>query len=332
MPIAGNQQISPTEERLAVPQESCDVFNRRNLESYRALYRKWMGWYEYSSENPNTIEGQIMNMMLHDLTYRCITSIRASQSSEAQISATSSTLAYIMDSGYLANQVLAILKLVESRSDVVSVLRLIKDIQSNRKTITREIYVAGFGAPYDPMAWREQHDESEPMAQMWGLQAPGSSRWLQSYHAHERFDVLSGISPERRSREDLIRPLIFRRIIEWLSIPAIKELKSLRDNFLAHAGDALQRGERNTVQSVRFDQLDKAQEAIIWAERAIADCLLSLGIAREVIGIQPLGIFSGLDAPYSTKAGQDQMHARWGELKMRRESWEKNILQKLANE
>ena len=308
MAIPANQQISPTEKRLAVPQQSCDVLNRRNLESYRSLYRKWMGWYEYTSENPNTIEGQIMNMMFHDLTYRSITSIRASLSSEAQISARSSTLAYITDSGYLANQVLAVSKLVDSGSDVVSVLRLVKDIQGNRKSITREVYVAGFGAPYDPMTWREKHDENDPMVQIWGLQAPGLSRWLQSHYAHERFDVLSGSSAERRSREEVIQPAIFQRIIEWLSIPEIKELKSLRDNFLAHA-----------------------QEAIIRAERAITDCLLSLGIARDVVGFPPLGIFSGLDIPYSTKAGQDKMHARWDELKAERETWKDNILQALVN-
>ena len=331
MAIPANQQISPTEKRLAVPQQSCDVLNRRNLESYRSLYRKWMGWYEYTSENPNTIEGQIMNMMFHDLTYRSITSIRASLSSEAQISARSSTLAYITDSGYLANQVLAVSKLVDSGSDVVSVLRLVKDIQGNRKSITREVYVAGFGAPYDPMTWREKHDENDPMVQIWGLQAPGLSRWLQSHYAHERFDVLSGSSAERRSREEVIQPAIFQRIIEWLSIPEIKELKSLRDNFLAHAGDALKQGDRRAVQSVRFNQLDKAQEAIIRAERAITDCLLSLGIARDVVGFPPLGIFSGLDIPYSTKAGQDKMHARWDELKAERETWKDNILQALVN-
>lgn len=92
----------------------------------------------------------------------------------------------------------------------------------------------------------------------------------------------------------------------------------------------MKRGDRRTVQSVRFGQLDKAQKAIIRAERAITDCLLSLGIAREVIGIQPLGIFSDLDIPYSTTAGQDKMHARWDELKAERETWKNNILQALV--
>lgn len=328
--VTANQPTSITDQRLAVPQESCDVLNSGKLESYRALYRKWMKWYESSPNNPNTIEGQIISMMFHDLTYRCITSIRSSLPSEEQISARSSTLAYIIDSGYLANQVLAISKLTDDRSDVVSVLRLVKDVGSNREFITREVYVAGFGDPYDPEAWRKEHDESDLMIQMWGLRDPRLFRWLLSHYAHEQFDALSGVSPEQRSRDDMVPPVIFRRIIEWLSIPEIKELKNLRDNFLAHAGDALRRGEQNIMRSVRFDQVDKAQKAIIRAERAITDCLLSIGIGREVIAAPPLGIFSGLDIPYSTMAGQDEMHARWDRLKTERESWKLNILQELA--
>jgi hypothetical protein len=80
-----------------------------------------------------------MNMMFHDLTYRSITSIRGSLSPDTQVSARSSTLAYIIDSRYLANQVLAVSKLVDSRPDVVSVLRLVKDIKKKRQKITHEI-------------------------------------------------------------------------------------------------------------------------------------------------------------------------------------------------
>ncbi len=329
--VTPNQPMSITEQRLSVPLESCDVFNRSKLESYRALYRKWMALYEHSPENPNTIEGQVISMLFHDLTYRSITSVRASLPSEVQISARSSTLAYLIDSGYLTNQALAISKLTDNNRGVVSLLKLVENIKGKRKFITREVYVAGFGDPYDPAEWRKEHDESDLMIQMWGLHDPKLLRWLVSHDAHERFDALSGISSERRSRDDLIRPEVFERIIGWLSIPEIKELKSLRDNFLAHAGDALRRGERNIMPGVRFDQLDKAQKAIIRAERAITDCLLSIGVAREVVPMPQLGIFSRLDIPYSTKAGLGQMHARWDELKTEREGWKLNILQALVD-
>lgn len=327
--VTAKQPASLTGQRLAVPQESCDVEDRGKLESYRALYRKWMGWYEHSPDNPNTIEDQVMSMIFHDLVYRSITSTRATLAPEIPISARSSTLAYVIDSGYLANQVLAITKLTDNGSGVISLSRLVKDVNRHRESITREVYVSGFGDPYDPLKWREEHSENDPMVQMWGLQAPSASRWLFSNAAHERFDALSGVPRDRRDRKDLIRPTIFRRIIEWLSIPEIDELKKLRNTFLAHAKDALREGQQ-IVRTARFSQLDKAQESIIRAERGITDCVLSIGISREVVATPPLGIFSGLDIPYSTKTGQSQMHARWDELKTKREGWKLNILQALV--
>lgn len=325
------QQASLTEQRLAVPLEDCEVLTRKNLESYRALYRKWMQWYEYSPENPNTIQGQIIGMMFHDLTYRSVTSVRGSVAGTDHISARSSTLAYIIDTGYLANQVLAIGKLVDRRKDVVSIMRLVTDIQKHRGSITREVYVSGFGDPYDWEAYRAGH-EDDLEVQLWGLEAPGRARWLHSYDAHRRFDLLSGVSPDRRSRDDLIRPEIFNRIIGWLSSPEIDELKSLRNNFLAHASDALQKGEKNPVKSIHFGQVDEAQKAIIRSERAITDCLVYMSVAREVIGIPPLGMFSGLDHPYSTPEGQQRMYKRWDELKEQREGWKNDILDILGDQ
>jgi hypothetical protein len=325
--LDAGRQISPTQQRLGVPEDECDVLNRQNLESYRALYRKWMTWYEFAPDNPNTIEGQIMNMMFHDLTYRSTTSVRGSISSDTKVAARSDTLAYLIDTGYLANQVLAVAKLVDKRPDVISVRRLLKDIKKKRKVLTREIYVAGFGDPYNREAWRENVDESDPSVGIWGLQAPGLSRWLYSYDAHKRFDQLAGVSLEQRTRDDLIRPVIFDRIDSWLSIAEIKQLKTLRDNFFAHA---LKHGRPMTMQSVRFDELDRAQEAIIRAERAITDCLLNYRIARDVIGIPPLGIFSGLDAPYSTNDAENAMRARWDQLETQREGWKDGIWERLT--
>jgi hypothetical protein len=217
-------QISPIQRRLGVPEDQCDVLNRLNLNSYRALYRKWMTWYEFAPNNPNTIEGQIINMMFHDLTYRSITSVRESIPTDIRVAARSNTLAYIIDAGYLVTQVLAVMKLVSDKTSDVSVRRLLKNIKRNRKVLTREIYVAGFGDPYNPKPWNENVENSNPSVENSGLlqAAPEFSRWMFSLDAHERFDQLAGVSPEQRNREDLIQPVIFDRIESWLSIAEIK--------------------------------------------------------------------------------------------------------------
>ena len=219
---------------------------------------------------------------------------------------------------------------MDDRSDVISVRRLLKDVKSNRKVLTREVYVAGFGDPYDPTPQAATLSPSSGSENDNGLQPAGAMRWASSHEAHKSFDRLSGIDPRARTRHDLIRPLIFERIEGWLSIVEIDQLKTLRDNFFAHAGDALKHGRLQTMQPVRFDALDKAQAAIIRAERAIIDCLLNYRVARNVIPYPPLGMFSGLNVLSSSVTAEAAMQAHWEHLAEERDAWTKAICSHLA--
>ncbi len=125
-------------DRFAKPAKECDVHDQSKLESYRAHWRKWMSWYEHSPSEPHSIEQQIQTMLFNDLTYRSVVSARNSVSPEIEISARTSTLTFLLDSGYVTTQVLAVLRLLDDRRDVISVTRLLKDVQKHRAVITRE--------------------------------------------------------------------------------------------------------------------------------------------------------------------------------------------------
>src|SRR5439155_4784372 len=101
-----------------------------------------------------------------------IASVRESVPTADVISAPSSTLAYLLDRGYVFTQVLAIQKLLDNREDVISVRRLLKDVRKHRGVITREVYVAGDGLPYDYNKWPETVDNADSMVQMYGIDAP----------------------------------------------------------------------------------------------------------------------------------------------------------------
>ncbi len=66
-------------------------------------------------------------MIFNDLTYRATVSIR--DASETAISARNPTLAYLIDQGYVLAQILAIQRLLDNGSGVISVRRLLKDVE-----------------------------------------------------------------------------------------------------------------------------------------------------------------------------------------------------------
>jgi hypothetical protein len=215
---------APIPDRFATPAKQCDVHDQNKLESYRTLWRKWMSWYDHSPSEPHSIEQQIQTMLFNDLTYRSVVSARNTISPEIEVAARTSTLTFLLDSGYVATQVLAVLRLLDDRRDVISVTRLLKDVQKHRSVITREIYVSSFGFPYDPLGWQKDGREVSGAVGVFGLEAPELSYWLQSHYLHETFDRLSGKRPEERSRNDTIPNSVFKRLHAWLSTESIRKL------------------------------------------------------------------------------------------------------------
>ena len=319
---------APMPDRFAKPTKECDVLDRTKLESYRAHWRKWMSWYDHSQNEPHSIEQQIQTMLFNDLTYRSVVSARGTVSPEIEVAARTTTLTFLLDSGYVTTQVLAVLRLLDNRSDVISVTRLLKDVQRHRAVITRENYVSSFGLPYDPLGWQQDGRDLSASVGIFGLEAPELTYWMQSHHLHETFDRLSGKGTENRSRNDTIPNSVFKRLHDWLTTDSIRKLETVRNNFLAHAADEASRG-GTKYEGVRFVELDEAQRAIIRVERAVTDLILARRIARDVVPMPPLGLFAKLDLAYATKEAESQMYDRWDELSDERNKWKQGLLEEL---
>jgi hypothetical protein len=329
MGTADNGGQTPITGRFSAPINTCQVDEKNKLNTYRQLWVKWMSWYEHTPGEPHSIESQIHQMIFNDLTYRAILSVRKASAAETMISASHPTLAYLTDRGYFLSQVLAIQKLLDKGSDVISVRRLLKDVEAHSDVITREIYVSGDGHPYNYNSWAEALPNGDPGFQIFGFGDPRLVAYAVSKALHETFDALSGKEANQRSRQDTIRPSVFKTLNNWIDVPSADEIEHVRNNFIAHSADAFKRGAYQFA-GLKFSEIDELQRAIIRLDRALTDCILSIRIGRNVVPLKPLGIFSGLDLPYAPPGAQDLMHKRWDELEEERNQWKDGILEELA--
>lgn len=320
----------PSATRFKVAVSNCDVNEKQKLVRYRQKWLQWMAWYEHSDSEPNSIESQIHRMLFNDLTYRAIVSVRASVGADLPISARSATLAYLLDQGYVVSQVLAIQRLLDPSKGVISVRRLLKDVEKHRELITREVYVAGDGLPYDYNSWTQAVDKEDPEVQVWGLEAPGLVRFAVSKNLHETFDLLSGKQAHERTRDEVIPKSIFKTMDSWISCPSADEISGIRNTFIAHSADAIRRGSAQFT-GVKFSQIDELQRAIVRVERALTDYVLSIRVARDVVPLPPLGIFRGLGVHYSPPEAENSMHQRWNDLSDERNAWKQGVLQNLTS-
>ena len=303
---------------LRHPSNSATYLSFAELRKYRAKRAEWLGWYEFRTDEPNNIEGQIIRMNFLDMSYRMMTKPRSETPQEVTIGARNGLLAHMLDLGYAATQVLAIRRLLDRRLDVASLQRLLDGIKSNRRLITRENYVAYDGKPYDPEGWRSL--PVSPEIQIFGPESPGLYGYVISNERHKLFDKLSGVSAAGRSRADLIGEVIFDRLKDWLRSVEAEKLVTLSHKFFAHAADSNSLGTL-ADSGVLLSDIEKAQRAIVRVERAITDDVLFIGVAREVVAMQPLGALNALDAPYVTTEMIAKMDAHWDELKAERNSW-----------
>ena len=315
-PELGLQEFDPNAP--PPPVENCDVLKPQELAKYRVKRAEWLGWYKFQTNEPNNIEGQIIGMTFLDMSYRMMTKPRSDIPQDVNIAARNGLLAHMLDLGYAATQVLAIRRLLDTRPDVASLQRLLNDLKSNRRLITRENYVAYDGKPYNPDSW--QLLPASPEIQIWGSDAPGLHGYVISNERHKLFDQLSGVSVTNRSRTDLISANIFDKLQGWLRSVEGEKLVRLSHKFFAHAADSDSRGTL-ADSGVLLSDIEKAQRAIVRVERAITDDILFIGVAREVVAMQPLGFLSALDAPYVTTETIAKMDAHWDELKAERETW-----------
>src|SRR5579872_1625044 len=322
-----NEPESP-EYRYKVNIDQCDVQDREALAIYRDKRYEWLSWYELRQGEPNTVQAQLFNMIYLDLVYRTLVVPRYKVDDQSQVAARSGVLAHFLDQAYVASQILAIRRLLDSRNDVFSLRRLLDDIAKHRLLITREIYVCNDGLPYDSEAWQSLPQGIE--GNIWGIEAPGFSNYLSSRFRHEAFDRLSGVSPTSRQRFDRIKLGVFQELKNWLTNSTAEKLIQLSHKFFAHASTADSRGSLK-YSGIELADVDKVLRTLVRVERAITDLLLFIGVHRDVVPMPPLSLFKGLDDPYTTGELIPKMEEKWDELVAERNKWSKGIADDLGN-
>lgn len=317
---------SGQESRYTSSVEDCDVKDRAKLAAYRAKRDEWLRAYELRRDEPNSIQQQIFSMLFVDLAYRTLAEPRSSTDKNVQISARSGLLSHLLDQCYVANQILAIRRLLDKRKDVISVRRLLDDITRSKELLTREIYVCYDGLPYDPELWQKLPQTVE--MKIWGIEAPGLGKYLGARFRHEAFDRLSGVHPSQRKRTDQIKDSVFDRLKKWLEDSPAEKLITLSHKFFAHAADTDSRGTLE-YSGIKLADVAEAHRAIIRVERAITDELLFMGVARDVVPMPPLGLFKGLDSPYVLADSLEKMQKHWDQLTDERNKWSTGIEKEL---
>ncbi len=269
--------------------EQCHVLDKERLRLFRDKRETWRFWLR--GDDPHSIWKQIWALLWDDVLFRTVNDLRRhALDHPSDTVGFNSAVLRLFDAGFVTTQVTAIRRLTERQprdpaKSVISLRRLVDDIRASRELMTREVYVAYDGLPYDPASVLDAEIEKKlaagTIAPFEWLETSGPSAWRMSEMVHKNFDKFSRcLVPESRSRTDLIAPDWF----DWLDsrLNACEDIRKFANKFVAHAAEPSSRtGLADTQTGVTLDRLGLCHKAI-YQVAALVGSLLWEGSFRAV--------------------------------------------------
>ncbi|MGO4440606.1 hypothetical protein [Rhizobium sp. RAF56] len=297
--------------------EDCQVADKACLDKYRGRRSEWL---HLLRDDDQSVMRQITAMLWSDAVFRAINETRRlSQVGGYKSAALNGAIAQFIDQGFVATQTLSIRKLMEKASkdrnkQIVSLRRVFDDIRAHRHLLTREHYVAYDGLPYDPepgeRAYVEKLIKKGDVHSEW-LASTGPEAWSTSQRVHERFDKLSGVSREHRSRGDLIREEVFEKTEALLAGSGWSDIVAFGNKFVAHAADQHSRGTLLDGQhGFSLDKLAQCHEGICRAAAAICGPILYEG-SSGLFPSPQFDQFENLDAQWLSPSDVNALSVFW---------------------
>jgi hypothetical protein len=301
----------------------CDVPPERRvaLETFRNKRQLWLSWI--SEDEHHAIWTVLSSMIWRDVSFKALAHLAAADEKNAL---NNSLVAEALIDGYVATQVLAIRRLLDDgNNDIISLRRLIKDVKRNLSLFTRENFVCFDGLPYDYQAvqWKQMLERvgTGPFwAETSGPGAHGVSRM-----AHEQFDILAGIGPENRTRQDRLPRTLLTTIEKWLDESGAEDLARWSHAYLAHAGGPESR-KRIADLMVTADKITGAIKALARVTEAISAWLLFAGgRSGSLMPVAQFDQFEKLDVPIMRLAAGTDVHRLWDRLSAERNRYLDNV-------
>jgi hypothetical protein len=301
----------PDDYAYSIPQCDVPVERRNALQLYRDKRRRWLSWID--SDEHHAIWSAISSMVWRDTAFKTLIHFATTNENNGL---NNPLLAEALIEGHVATQVLAIRRLVDTRTDVISLRRLINDLKRNFGLLTRENCGCFDGLPYDyeTVQQREMIERIKVGGGPYWAERSGPNAHFTSRMMHEQFDKLGGIDPMKRSRGDRLPASLLATIERWLDESEADGLAKWSHAYLAHAGGPEPR-ERIAGQLVTANKITDAITALARVTEGISRWLLfGSGRTSSLMPIAQFNPFERLDAQIMATGGLQDAWKVWHQL------------------
>jgi hypothetical protein len=314
------------------PIDQCDISDKAKGESFRQMRMKWIEWLH--GEDPHSISQQISSILWDYALFITVNELRriAVEEPEKDVGINGPVI-HLFDAGFATIQAVAIRRLIEKPNKnpkwaIISLRRVLKEIEQNLDLMTRENYVCYDGLPYDYDSVHQKWLSSLPVTKSGvhsgSLPTNGPNAFFMSERVHKNFDILAQINPKMRSRNDRIKI----KVLEHLEseIKKCENIKKYVDKFIAHAADPETRASlSNEEKGITLERLETCHKIIYQVASFISGQLLW----ESNLGGLPVPQYDhlkNLDKRWTTPQKLEKAHKKWDEYKKEVSKWDSTSL------
>lgn len=280
----------------------CDLLKER--------FAKWQDWWA-KDDDVNSVRNQVYNMMRNAAVFESMRMAwEMAWQREEDRHKLNWSAATLISCAFVESQVAAIARLLDGRSDVISLKRLVKDIELHKTCLTRQNILDVHKLQYE---------------YKYAVSNPNDPEWkncCRSKSTHDTIDQLANITdPSERKPTDRIRASLLEWLDKRLDMVDLKKIAQYRHKFVAHAATENSRIKiwGNTDLQLSFREICNAQETICKTAFFVAEKILGNGIAKSPLH----DISADRDKPLVMQQDIDAGSEKWKEYEKNMAEWTK---------
>ena len=306
----------------------CDVLDKEKGEAFRKKRMQWMEWLK--GEDSHSIFRQIYSMLWDYALFLTVNELRKMAATQPEHGVGfNGPVIRLFDAGFATTQAITIRRLIEKpkanpRWAVISLRRVLKDIEQNLDLITRENYVCHDGLPYDYDSVHQKWLSSLPLTKsgvhVGSLPTKGPDAWPTAERIHKNFDILSQVNPKSRTREDRIKIEVLGHL--ETEIKKCESIKKYADKFIAHATAPETRTSlSDSEKSITLERLETCHKIIYQVASFISGPLLwesNLG----GLSVPQYDHLKNLDKNWVSPRNLEKAREKWDEFANEVSNWD----------
>lgn len=307
------------------PLDECDVGGTATLAAYRTF--RVQAHQLLKGDPEQSVWTQLVSLFWRDATYRTFNEARRTATAARPNSAIAPLLGEFIDESYVLGEVTSVARLTDPPSDdpsrgVVSLPTILRLVRANRDVITREMFVAFDGAPYDFASAAAVARTAVRPGVRWVAREP----WDDAEDRHVLFDRLSRSHPSKRHRDDKIHKAVLASCEKRLAIDPIRSIRQHRNKIISHAADAASRGGIAAL-GLTLAAIDQVHRALLEVAQALSTMAIGEILVGGPIAIPQFDVLEGLEHPFAFADDLNQLQEYWATLTRDRDAWSRQAVE-----